>query len=319
MKYDVIAIGELLIDFTPVQINGENGFLPKPGGAPANVAVAVSRLGGSSAFIGKVGKDQFGQFLKNTLDNERVDTYGLVMDDNVPTTLAFVHLDERGDRSFSFYRNHCADTMLSVNELDLSLIRQSKILCFGSVCLTESPVKKSVLYSAEYAKNNNILVSFDPNYRPFLWNSEKEAASAIREGLPFADIIKVSGEEMELITGEKDLAAGTKALLKYGAKLVVVTLGSDGAFFRYGDYTAALPTIEVPVIDTNGAGDAFFGGLLYQITRVDKPLEQDKTKIMNMIEFANIVGALTTTKHGAISAIPTIDEVLAIPHNNIPA
>ena len=309
--FDVTAIGELLIDFTPAQIGGEAGFLPKPGGAPANVAAAVCRLGGKSAFIGKVGKDQFGQFLKGVLDSERVDTSGLVMDTAFPTTLAFVHLDEQGERSFSFYRKLSADTRLQQNELDLGLIEQSKILHFGSVSLTDSPSKETVLYAAEYAKKNGVLVSYDPNYRPLLWDNMETAVSAMREGLRLADIVKVSGEEMELITGEKDLAAGTQALAEYGAKLVVVTLGADGAFFRYREYTADIPTItdNIKVVDTNGAGDAFFGGLLYFLTRSESPLEQSKAEMISAIRFANAAGALTVTNYGAIPAMPTLETV----------
>lgn len=306
---DVIAIGELLIDFTPSAIGGEAGFLPKPGGAPANVAATVSKLGGNSAFIGKVGRDPFGQLLKGVLDKERVDTSGLVFDETAPTTIAFVHLDARGERSFSFYRRHCADTLLSIDELNLSIIQQSKVLCFGSVCLTDSPVKEAVLYAAQYAKNHGILTGFDPNYRPFLWGSQDEAAAAILEGLRLADIVKVSGEEMTLITGEKNLSEGTKIIADYGAKLVAVTLGADGSYFRYGETAASVPGVHVQTVDTNGAGDAFFGGLLYKLTRAENPLQQTETEIENAIRFANIAGALTTTKHGAISAIPTLEEV----------
>lgn len=307
--YDITVIGELLIDFTPVNCNGETAFLPKPGGAPANVAVAVNHLGGRSAFLGKVGSDKFGQFLKGVLESEKVDTSGLIMDAVAPTTLAFVHLDENGDRDFSFYRKNCADTQLSIEDLNLPVIRQSKILHFGSVSLTDSPAKEAVLYAARYAREQGILVSFDPNYRPALWDSKGLAVASICEGLRLADIVKVSAEEMELITGETDCELGTKALAAYGAKLVVVTLGPDGAFFRFGNDTAHIPTLDIKVKDTNGAGDAFFGGLLTRLTRDENPLEKSAEDISDAIRFANAVGALTTTKHGAIPAIPLLDEV----------
>jgi fructokinase len=306
----VTAIGELLIDFVPARIGNDAGFLPKPGGAPANVAVAVSRLGGSSAFIGKVGQDRFGSFLKGVLDSERVNVSGLISDASALTTLAFVHLDEKGDRSFSFYRKHCADTKLQWDEMDISLVLESKIVHFGSVSLTDHPAKEAVLYAAEYARKHGVLVSYDPNYRPLLWDSEDAAISAIQAGLGFADIIKVSGEEMRMFTGKDDVAEGTKILAEYGATLIVVTLGEAGAFFRCGQIAAAVPTIKVDVVDTNGAGDAFFGGLLYQLTRSENPLEQSEMRIWEAVRFANVAGALTITKYGSIPAIPTLDEVL---------
>jgi fructokinase len=309
--FDVIAIGELLIDFTPAQINGESAFLPKPGGAPANVAAQVSRLGGSSAFIGKVGGDQFGHFLQGVLNSENVDTTGLMFDKTAPTTLAFVHLDENGERSFSFYRKHCADTRLCATDLNLPQFWRSKILHFGSVSLTDSPAKETVIFAAEYASKNGVVVSFDPNYRPLLWNSEAEAVTAIRVGLELADIVKVSQEEMTLITNCDDLLDGSAALSEYGARLVVVTLGANGAFFRYDEHTAQIPSACAKVVDTNGAGDAFFGGLLYQLTRFDSPLKLPFAEMENAVRFANAVGALTTTKHGAIPALPTLKDVIA--------
>ena len=312
MSADVVTIGELLIDFTPVKIGNETGFIPKPGGAPANVAAAVSKLGGISAFIGKVGDDQFGNFLKTALDSVNVNTAGVIFDKDAPTTLAFVHLDNGGERSFSFYRKYCADTQLTVKELDMNIIDRCKVLHFGSVSLTDSPTKDAVLYAAERASRKGSIVSFDPNFRPALWLNEENAVDEIRQALSLVDIIKVSHDEMEQITGNADVAVGTASLQEYGAKLVLVTLGSNGSYFRYMGYAAHVPSCKVETIDTNGAGDAFLGGLLYRLTRFSDPLSISPCDMEKAVMFANAVGALTTTKAGAITALPTMDEVIAV-------
>jgi len=314
MKYDVTAIGELLIDFTPITIDGKTGFLPNPGGAPANVAAAVGKLGGNSAFIGKVGDDAFGHFLKEILRGECVDTAGLILDKSTPTTLAFVHLDETGERSFSFYRKYCADTQLSRDELNLFVIARSKFLHFGSVSLTDAPAREAVLCAVQHASKHKALISYDPNYRPALWNSEAEAVSAMRAVLALADLIKVSQEELRLLTGTSDLSAGSASLAEHGARLVVVTLGADGALFRYGDHAAHVPSIPIKAVDTNGAGDAFWGALLYQLTRTENPFALSHTELEQAVRFANVAGALAATKSGAIPALPSPEEVYAHMH-----
>lgn len=225
--FDVTALGEVLIDFTP---NGKNQqgiavFAENPGGAPANVLAMNARLGGKTALIGKVGADAFGMFLRETMVANGIDDSGLVTDQKVPTTLAFVHLNGDGDRSFTFYRNPGADMMLTSEEVKQELIRGCKIFHFGSVSLTDDPVRTATLEAVRYAKQCGKLISFDPNFRPFLWNDEDQAREQIKNGVQISDLLKVSEEEMTLITGETDIASGSEKLLVMGPSLVLVTIG----------------------------------------------------------------------------------------------
>ena len=307
---DVAAIGEVLVDFTPADFGGETGFLPKPGGAPANVAAAVSRLGGSSAFVGKVGSDRFGDFLKHSLASGGVDISALVTDESAPTTLAFVHLDESGERDFSFYREFSADTRLEASELVLDVFDACIVAHFGSVSLSASPSREATLQAVRYAKQKGKLVSFDPNYRPLLWKREADAVSAMGEGLRYADIVKVSQGEMRLIAGTDDLEEGSARLAEHGAKLVVVTLGSLGSFFWHRGKTLSVSAPNVAATDTNGAGDAFLGGLLYCICR--KGFGMAFGEMEKAVMFANACGAIATTRPGAMSALPTLGEVKSI-------
>ena len=210
--FDVVALGESLIDFTP---NGTNAqgielFARNPGGAPANVLAMNARLGGKTAFIGKVGKDGFGDFLRQTLVESSIDVSGLVIDEKIPTTLAFVQLDSKGDRSFTFYRNPGADVMLTSAEVNRNLIDDAAIFHFGSVSLTADPSRTATLEAARYARQQGKLVSFDPNYRPLLWEHPADAVVQMQEGVKLADLLKVSEEEMQLITNESDLARGSQ-------------------------------------------------------------------------------------------------------------
>lgn len=309
---DVTAIGEILIDFTPIKASdGTDAFAKKPGGAPANVACAVSRLGGKTAFIGKVGNDAFGSFLKKTLDDNGVETKGLVTADKVHTTLAFVELDEHGDRSFSFYRNPGADILLSPDETDETLLKSTHFFHFGSVSLTDEPSRSATLSAVRIAKENGAIISFDPNYRAPLWKSEEDAIKVMKESVPLADIIKVSEEELFMLTCEKDLNAGAKALQSEGVTLVLVTCGAKGAFYLCSDKSGLLPTYDVATIDTNGAGDTFFGAVLYSLK--DKTLDEiaslSQEELTKIVSFANAAGSLATTKSGAIPAMPTNEEV----------
>lgn len=311
--YDVTAVGELLIDFTPAgkSTGGEPLFAQKPGGAPANVLAANSRLGGKTAFIGKVGDDGFGRFLRKTLEELQVDTAGLAVDPEIPTTLAFVQLDERGDRSFSFYRKPGADLMLSTSDIKKELAVECRILHFGSVSLTGEPSRSATLAAVKTAKAAGCIISYDPNYRPLLWGSADAAKEQMRAGLALADIVKVSEEEMTLLTGETDLEKGSRELAQYGAALVLISLGQQGAFYRRNEMCGRLPTYDVKTIDTNGAGDAFLGAVHYRLR--EKTLEQiqklSEKELEDIISFANAAGSLTTTKSGAIPAMPTLNEI----------
>lgn len=313
--FDVLALGELLIDFTPA-LTSEHGvplYACNPGGAPANVAVVVSRLGGRTAFIGKVGDDRFGDLLRKTLDTEGVCTDGLLTTGEVNTTIAFVTLDEQGDRSFVFYRNPGADVMLEKSDIDRNerLISGCKVFHFGSVSLTDDPSRTATLYAARMAREHNAIVSYDPNFRPHLWSNRDVAVRWMLEGLKSADIVKVSYEEMELLTGEIDLDRGSGRIAELGAALVLVTLGAEGAYYRLGDLRGKVRTYDVRAVDTTGAGDAFLGAFLYCMRgrALGDVLAMSREEIESAVLFANAAGSLTTTRKGAIPALPTLHEI----------
>ena len=265
--HDIVALGECLIDFTPYGCS-EGGiplFQQNPGGAPANVLAEAARLGSSTAFIGKVGDDSFGNFLERTLVDAGIDCSSLIKDPSFPTSLAFVSLDEKGDRSFSFYRHGSADVMLCGEEVDARLLRDARIFHFGSVSMTDEPSRSATIQAARTAKEAGVLISYDPNYRPLLWRSQEEAISVIGSVLPYCDIVKVSYEEMQLMTGLDDLGEGAAAIAGKGPDCVIVTLGPGGAFIKAGEYSASYRTYDVRTIDTTGAGDSFYGAFLYKI------------------------------------------------------
>lgn len=311
--FDITAIGELLIDFTPAAggAGGELLFAGKPGGAPANVLAADSRLGGKTAFIGKVGDDRFGRFLKKTLEDSRIDAAGLAVDRSIPTTLAFVHLDGKGDRSFSFYRKPGADVMLQISDLKKELLTDCRIFHFGSVSLTGDPSRSATLFAIKTAKRAGRIISYDPNYRPALWDGAETAKEQMKAGLGLADIVKMSEEEMVLLTGKTDLEEGSKAVLDCGAALALITLGAKGSFYRNAESCGTFPTYDVKTIDTNGAGDSFLGAVLYRLCGKNLPEIQklSQKELEDIVSFANAAGALTTTKAGAIPAMPTLGEI----------
>jgi fructokinase len=311
--FDVVALGELLIDFTPAGISegGNLRFEENPGGAPANVLASLAKLGKKCAFIGMVGNDRFGKFLKDALQQNGVAVTGIKISKTVNTTLAFVHLEPDGDRSFSFYRNPGADMMLTSKDIDYELIKQARIFHFGSISMTDEPSRSATLIAARIAKANGLIVSYDPNYRPSLWTGKEQAIAMMKTGLELADIVKVSEEELELLTGTADLSKGSAILYEMGNCVVLVTLGSKGCFYRYPGGIGQLPTYEVNTIDTTGAGDAFLGGILYwfsclTLTEIQK---LNQNEFQDIIRFANATGALTTTKKGAIPALPCLEEV----------
>ncbi len=318
---DIITLGELLIDLTQ-KGNDENGngeFTAYPGGAPANVAVAAARLGAGAAFIGKVGDDAFGRSLEDTLKKEGVDTSGLYACKEVPTTLAIVSVDASGERDFSFYRDPGADTQLTEEEA-VRAIKQNEsaeIFHVGSLSMTTSPAKEACEKAVKYAKGKGMLISYDPNYRAALWDSEERAVKMMKALMPYTDILKVSDEEMLMLTGTDDFEEGSRILRdmgegERGIDLVMVTLGADGVFVRRGEDVAALPGFSVKVADTNGAGDTFLGAMLMQLAGEPQPLDGiDPEKLKEMITYANRAASLTCSKHGAIPAMPSADEVAA--------
>jgi fructokinase len=311
--YDICALGELLIDFTPSGVNrmGVALFGRNPGGAPANMLAMNTKLGGRTAFIGKAGNDEFGRFLEKTLKDAGIDTRGLLLDPAYLTTLAFVHLSETGDRSFSFYRREGADIMLRWEEINRRLIDEAKIFHFGSVSLSGQPCRDTVHEAVAYAKSKGKIISYDPNYRPLLWPDEAEAKTEIAKLLDSADILKVSEEEMTLLTGLTDLETGSELLAEKGPAVVLVTLGAKGAWFRCAAGSGSLPAYDVATIDTTGAGDAFLGAALCRLGNKSlgelKALSLDE--LADIVDFANAAGSLTTTKSGAIPALPGLLEI----------
>lgn len=312
-RFDVLAVGEILIDFTPGGKNADGAelFARNPGGAPANVLAMHAKLGGRTAFVGKVGADGFGSFLRSVLEGQGIDTAGLAVDPEIPTTLAFVHLDEKGDRSFSFCRKPGADIMLRAEEIPVGHIEKCGIFHFGSVSLTDEPARGAVLGAAQRAKNMGKLVSFDPNYRPALWKCEEDAKKQMLAGTRLCDVLKVSGEEMTLLTGETGLSAGAEKLLSLGPKLVLVSLGADGAYFKTAAACGRLHAYDVHTVDTTGAGDAFLGAILYRLRgkSADELGSMSVNELCDIVSYGNAAGSLTTTRGGAIPALPTHEEI----------
>ncbi len=308
---DITAIGEILVDLTQSGINGQGipCYDANPGGAPANLAVAASRLGAKTAFIGKVGNDSFGDMLRECLRKNGVDISGLVTDPLLRTTLAVVSVDAGGERQFAFYRNPGADVNLGIDDVPENLLRDTRILHFGSVSLTAEPEREATLYAVKRAKDLGAIISYDPNYRPALWPDEKTAVARMREPLELADVIKVSDEELALLGGSGDLEEGTAELARYGIRLVLVTLGAKGAFYRMGRNTGRIPGVPCKVGDTNGAGDTFFGAALSQLSALSDPAAPEVGKLERILAFANRAASITTSRHGAIPAMPTLDEI----------
>ena len=312
MMYDVVSLGEFIIDFTPYS-NPENKivFEQKPGGAPCNLAAGVAKLGKKAAYIGKGGKGMFGDVCIETLEQAGVDTKGVVMTDACNTTLAFVKLLPSGDRRFSFYRNPGADMMLAFDEVDLSLIDNTKIFHFGSVSMTHEPARTATMEAAKYAKSKGKIISYDPNLRESLWPDLGTAKDVMLEAMQYADIVKISHEELEFLTGLTDLDQGSKLLMEqYGIKMMTITLAADGAYGRVGDNTVKLGAYDVKTIDTNGAGDSFFSGVLYKVLELGKPVDQvNAQELHDIIDFGNATGSITTTGKGAIPSMPTLEQV----------
>ena len=311
----ILTVGELLIDLTQTHIDegGVRHYAANPGGAPANVAVAAARLGAAAGFIGKVGADTYGDDLQAVLERSGVEVSGLYRTDKALTTQAVVSVAPSGERSFAFYRSPGADTLLTEQEVARALAPLPRVVHFGSVSLTAEPARSATLAAGRLARQGGALVSYDPNYRANLWPDEKTAVEWMQKPLPMVDLLKISDEELPLLTGLEDPEAGTAALRKYGIRLIVVTLGAKGVFYRLGDATGTIPGVKVKVADTNGAGDTFLGALLSRLVlRGAEPLEGlTGPELEEMLSFANRAAALTCTRSGAIPAMPTLEEVEA--------
>ena len=307
----LVSIGEILIDLTQVGVTelGIPQFVANPGGAPANAAVAAAKLGADAGFIGCVGRDAFGAFLRSTLVSQGVDTAGLVETDQAPTTLAVVSVDSTGERSFQFYRKPGADICLEEAMLDKSLLDSAKILHFGSVSLTADPSRAATMAAVRYAKVRGALITYDPNYRANLWQDEETAVEAMRRPLPLVDVLKISDEETALLSGFSDPEEAAEVLEAQGISLVLVTLGADGVLYRFRGKTGRVPGFATKVADTNGAGDTFFGAVLSALT--EKSLvELEEEEMREILKLANCAASITTNRPGAIPAMPTLQEVM---------
>ena len=313
---DVVALGELLIDFT-MQGSDDAGYptmAAHPGGAPANFLAALAKFGKKTALLGKVGSDKFGRLLAGTLEAAGIDTRGLITADDVFTTLAFVTLDESGDREFSFARKPGADTCIRFEEIDLSLIDEAKVFHFGTLSLTDEPARSATQQAVAYARAHGKLITYDPNLRKPLWKSLDEAKAQMLWGLGQADVVKISDEEVEFLFGMTPQAGAKHILEAYGVKLVFVTCGADGCFFMNERASGHVPGLSgVKAVDTTGAGDIFGGSAVYGLLESGKrPQELDEEQLRNIVRFACASAGLSTTKHGGISSVPEMDDVIAV-------
>lgn len=312
----VVCFGELLIDFVPtvggVPLADAPAFKKAPGGAPANVACGIAKLGGNSAFVGKVGDDEFGYMLCDVLKDNKVETKGIRFDSQARTALAFVTLREDGEREFMFYRNPSADMLFEVHELDTDLLKQASILHYGSISLITEPSRSTHLEAMRIAKEAGALLSYDPNLRLALWPSAAAAKEGIKSIWERADIIKVSDEEVVFLTdGDPKDDQNNMKMFHPRCKLMLVTEGGEGCRYYTPKFRGHVNGVKVQVVDTTGAGDAFCAGLLSQLAVVPSIID-DEPKLRNALTFANACGAITTTERGAIPALPDKDTVLRL-------
>ncbi|KAK4489981.1 hypothetical protein RD792_000635 [Penstemon davidsonii] len=304
----VVCFGEMLIDFVPdtagVSLAESQGFLKAPGGAPANVACAITKLGGASAFVGKVGEDEFGRMLVDILKNNGVNSDGVLFDKHARTALAFVTLKRNGEREFMFYRNPSADMLLKESELNLNIIKQATIFHYGSISLITEPVRSAHMAAMKAAKEAGILLSYDPNVRLPLWPSPEAARDGIKSIWNQADFIKVSDDEVKFLT-QKDPQNEDVVMSLYHdqLKLLIVTDGEKGCRYFTKSFKGRVGGFSVKTVDTTGAGDSFVGSLLVSIAK-NPSIFQDEGKLKEALRFANACGALCTTQKGAIPALP---------------
>ena len=312
--YDVVAMGELLIDFTCVSKDGEGypTMAAHPGGAPANFLAALAKFGTSAALLGKVGNDAFGKLLIGTLDQAGIGTSGIIMADDVFTTLAFVTLDETGNREFSFSRKPGADTCLSYDELNMELLDNAKVFHFGTLSLTDEPARTTTYKAVAYAKNAGKLITYDPNLRKPLWKDLEEAKKQLIWGMTMADVVKISDEEVEFLWG-LGVEEGADYILKnFGVKLVFVTCGADGCYFKNAVASGKVSSLSnIKVVDTTGAGDIFGGSAVYKLLQTGKaPETLNEAELREVVTFACTSAGLSTTKPGGISSVHEYQQIL---------
>lgn len=308
--FDIVSLGEVLIDFAPI---GERSYQANAGGAPANVLAAAARLDKKTAFIGMVGQDDFGAMLAGDLTAAGIDVSALRRTEKASTTLAFVNLDAHGDRSFTFVRKPGADMLLQPEDVPQDMVKSANIFHFGSVSMTEEPSRSATLYAAKIAHEAGVTVSYDPNLRPLLWENLELAKKVILDAMQYADILKISEEELTFLTGIEDLETGAAHLMELGPRLVYITLGPKGCFYKCKKGSSRLPTYDTKVVDTTGAGDAFFGGVLTAL--LDMGLTQTDAATMEQLDavadYGNLAGSLVASKKGAIPSMPTREQMQA--------
>ena len=310
--YDVVALGEVLIDFTQngKSAQGNGLFEANPGGAPGNVLAMLNNLGKKTSFIGKVGKDQFGLMLKSTLEELGIGTENLMLDDEVHTTLALVHTFEDGDRDFSFYRNPGADMMLRADEVQEDLIKATRIFHFGTLSMTHEGVREATKKALDVAKKAGVMISFDPNLREPLWKSLDEAKEQVLYGLQYADVLKISDNEIQWLTGEEDYTEGVKKIREMkDIPLILVSMGKEGSRAYYKDMIVEVkPFLQENTIETTGAGDTFCANVLNYV--LENGLEDLTAEgLEEMLTFANAAASIITTKKGALRVMPTKEDV----------
>ena len=310
---DIVCLGELLVDMFPAEVGRSlvevSAFRPKPGGAPANVAVAAVRLGAKSAFIGKVGDDAFGHHLADILRQEGVKVRGMRYDKEARTGMAFIAMPDVNSYEILFYRNPGADMRLQVDELDRELLQGTRAFHFGSLSLIQEPSRSATMEAARIAREAGALISFDVNYRSDLW-SRSEARDRVMATIPHVNLLKVNEIEVDLLTGSTDPDTAGKTLLELGLDLCVVTLGPEGSFFQVAEGGGHIPAFEVETVDATGCGDAFIAGLLCQlVVGADWREQLSPARMRKVLRYANAVGALTALTQGVIPALPTADQV----------
>lgn len=313
--FDIVAIGEVLIDFTDAGMSkdGMQLFEQNPGGAPANMLTVASHMGLKTALVGKIGNDMHGMFLKETLEKEKICTDCLRIDEDTFTTLAFVKINKNGEREFSFARKPGADTQLKPEEVDLEILKKCKIFHTGSLSMTTEPVRTTTIHAVEAAKAAGSIISYDPNYRASLWEDEKAAVHAIKSLIPYTDVMKVSDEEGFLITGEQDYRKAAEKLLEKGPYLVAVTLGAKGVYLAQKGKNEYIEGYRVTAVDTTGAGDSFWGGFLSHFLTYGKSLMDMKwEEWKECAKYGNATASLCVQKRGGIPSIPQKEEVIAV-------
>lgn len=314
---NVVSMGEVLVEFVATQPNTPlahvPGFIKAPGGAPANVAVGLQRLGVSARFVGKVGDDPFGVYLRDSLAQEGVDTRFLRVDPTARTTAVFVAVWDDGRKDLCFYRNPGADMLLAPEEIDEQIFDGARCFHFGSIGFIDEPCASAQRRALDIARSRGLMITYDPNYRPTLWRDADTARAVIQDSFRFCHLAKISEEEWETATGERDVDAGIAAVLAKGVELLVVSRGARGAIATNGEYRIEMAPPSVPVVETTGAGDGFMAAMIARLLpereRAGSLARVDPGIVREALVFANAVGALTCTRPGAIPALPTRAEV----------